>query len=97
MHTFMDNFHQSGKYSAQLVSHQAELRREETFPDHNILNISSLQTDYLNFDSDRSGSNRHGERENSVQAKCTFSGGNNHSTDFIFQKDNKGKGESSRG
>ena len=36
MHTFMDNFHQSGKYSAQLASHQAELRREEKFPDQNI-------------------------------------------------------------
>ena len=33
MHTFLDNFHQSGKYSSQLVSHQAELRREEKFPD----------------------------------------------------------------
>ena len=32
MHTFLDNFHQSGKYSAQLVSHQAELRREEEYP-----------------------------------------------------------------
>ena len=29
MHTFMDNFHQGGKYSAQIDSHQAELRREE--------------------------------------------------------------------
>ena len=29
MHKFLDNFHQSGKYSAQLASHQAELRREE--------------------------------------------------------------------
>ena len=29
MHTFLDNFQQSGKYSAQLDSHQAELRREE--------------------------------------------------------------------
>ena len=28
MHTFLDNFHQSGKYLAQLTSHQAELRRE---------------------------------------------------------------------
>ena len=28
MHTFLDNFHQSGKYSAQLASHQAELRRD---------------------------------------------------------------------
>ena len=25
MHTFLDNFHQSGKYSAQLASHQVEL------------------------------------------------------------------------
>ena len=29
MHTFLDNFQQSGKYSAQLASHQAELRREK--------------------------------------------------------------------
>ena len=29
MHTFLDNFHQGGKYSAQIASHQAELRREE--------------------------------------------------------------------
>ena len=33
MHTFRDNFHQSGKYSAQLASHQAELIREEKLPD----------------------------------------------------------------
>ena len=50
MHTFMDNFHQDGKYSAQVASHQAELRREETFTDQKSLNISSLQTDYLNLD-----------------------------------------------
>ena len=36
MHTFLDNFHQSGKYSAQLASHQAELRREEKFPDQKM-------------------------------------------------------------
>ena len=29
MHTFLDNSHQGGKYSAQIASHQAELRREE--------------------------------------------------------------------
>ena len=29
IHTFLDNFHQGGKYSAQIASHQAELRREE--------------------------------------------------------------------
>ena len=28
MYTFLDNFHQGGKYSAQIASHQAELRRE---------------------------------------------------------------------
>ena len=29
MHTFLDNFHQGGKYSDQIASHQSELRREE--------------------------------------------------------------------
>ena len=33
MHTFLDNFQQSGNDSAQLASHQAELRREEMYPD----------------------------------------------------------------
>ena len=51
MHTFLDNFHQGGKYSAQIASHQAELRREEKFTDQKSMNISSLQTDYLNLDS----------------------------------------------
>ena len=31
MHTFLDNFQQSGKYSAQLASHLAELIREEKY------------------------------------------------------------------
>ena len=44
MHTFLDNFHQSGKYSAQLASHQAKIRREEKYPDQKCLNISSLKT-----------------------------------------------------
>ena len=56
MHTFMENFHQSGKYSAQLASHQTELRREEKYPDQKCLNISSLQIDYLNLYSSVSGS-----------------------------------------
>ena len=42
MHTFLDNFHEGGKYSAQIASHQAELRREETFTDQKSWNISSL-------------------------------------------------------
>ena len=33
MHTFLDNFQQGGKYSAQIASHQAELRKEEKFTD----------------------------------------------------------------
>ena len=36
MHTFLDNFHQGGKYSAQIASQQAELRREENFTDQKI-------------------------------------------------------------
>ena len=74
MHKFLDNFHQSGKYSAQIASHQAELRREGKFPDQKTLNISSLQTDYLNFDSSSSGSSRHNDRADYVQEKCTFYG-----------------------
>ena len=35
MHTFLDNFHQGGQYSAQIDSSQAELRREEKFTDKN--------------------------------------------------------------
>ena len=40
MHTFLDNFQKSGKYSAQLASHQAELRIEGKYPDQKCLNIS---------------------------------------------------------
>ena len=32
----MDDFHQGGKYSDQIASHQAELRREERFTDKNL-------------------------------------------------------------
>ena len=35
MHTFLDNFHQGGKYSAQIANHQTELRREEKCTDKN--------------------------------------------------------------
>ena len=72
MHTFLYNFHQGGKYSAQIASHQAELRREEKFTDQTLLNISSLHTDYLNLDIISSCSSRHSERAHYVQAKCTF-------------------------
>ena len=85
MHTFLDNFHQGGKYSAQIASHQVELKREENFTDQKSLNISSLQTDHLNLDSSSSGSIRHSERAHYVQAKCTFCGGNNHSAEKCFK------------
>ena len=51
MHIFLDNFHQVGRYSAQIASHQAELRREEIFTDQKYLSITSLKNDYLNLDS----------------------------------------------
>ena len=86
MHIFLDNFHQSGKYSAQLAIHQAELRREGKYPDQKCLNISSLQTDYLNLDSRVSGSIRHNDRAHYVQKKCTFCGLNNHSAEKCFKR-----------
>ena len=85
MHTFLDKFHESGKYSAHIASHQAELRREEKFTDQKSLNISSLQTDYLNLDS-ISGSIRNRERAHSVQTKCKFCGGNNHAAEKCFKR-----------
>ena len=86
MHTFLDNFQQSGKYSAQLASHQAELRREERYPDQKCLNISSLQTEILNIDSSQSGSSKHNEKENSAKEKCTYCGLTNHSVEKCFKK-----------
>ena len=77
MHIFLDKFHQGGKYSAQLTSHQAELRREETFTDQEYLSISSSQNDYLNLDK-ISGWDKNSEKENIVHTKCTFCGGANH-------------------
>ena len=59
MRTFLGNFRQGGKYSDQIESQQAELKREEKLTDQKSLNISSLQTDYLNLDSSSSGSIRH--------------------------------------
>ena len=84
MHTCMDNFHQGRKYSTQIASHQAELRREEKFTDQKSLNISSLQTDYLCLDSS-SGFGRNSEIAHDVQKKCTFCGGTNHSAEKCFK------------
>ena len=65
MHIFLDNFHQGGKYSSQIASHQAELRKEGKFTDQKYL---SLQTDSLNIDSS-SGCGKNSEIENLVQTK----------------------------
>ena len=85
MHTFLDNFHQGGKYSAELAHQQAEFRREEKFTDTESLNISSLQADYLNLDSS-SSFGRNSDRAHTVHTKCNFCGGTNYSAK-MFQKD----------
>ena len=85
MHTFLNNFLQGGEYSDQIASQQEELRREEKVTDQKSLNISSLQTDYLNFDSS-SCFVRNTERAHDVQTKCTFCGGNNHSAEKCFKR-----------
>ena len=68
---------------------KTEKRRK--FTDQKSLNISSLQTDYLNLDSSSSGSSRHNERANSVQAKRTFCEGNNHSAEKCLKRIRKEK------
>ena len=82
MHTFLDNFQQGGKYSAQMAIHQEELRRAEKCTDQKSLNISSLKTDYLNLDRS-SGFGRDSERAHADQTECKFCGGVNHSADFF--------------
>ena len=90
MHTFLDKFHQGGKYSSQISSHKAELRREEKITDQKYLSISSLHTDYLNLDS-ISGCGINIEGANNVQTKCTFCGGANHSAEKCFKRIRKEK------
>ena len=85
MHTYLYNFEQGVKYSAQIASHHAELRREETFTDQKSLKISSLKTDYLTLDSS-SGFGGDIERAHAIQTECTFFGGVNHSEDFFSKR-----------
>ena len=85
MHTFLDKFHQGGRYSAQIDSNQAELRREENVTDQTKLSTSALHTEYLNLDR-RSGFGINSEIENIVQTKCTFFGGTNHSAEKYFKR-----------
>ena len=50
MHIFLSNFHQGGKYTSYIASHQAELIKEEEFTYQKYLSISSIYADYLNLD-----------------------------------------------
>ena len=85
MHTFLENFHQVGKYSAQIATHPAELRKEEKFDDQKYLSVSSLHIDYINLDSS-SGCVRNSESANTVQKNCTLCGGANHSAEKYFRR-----------
>ena len=90
MQTFLDNFEEGGKYSAQIASHQAESIKEENITDQKSLNISSLQIDYLNLGS-ISCFCRDSERSHTVQTECTFCGVVNHSTEQYFKRIRKEK------
>ena len=69
MHIFLDNFHQCGKCTAHIASHNEELKREEIFTDQKYSSLSSLQNDYLNLEC---SSDRNNEIANIVPLKCTF-------------------------
>ena len=71
MHILLDNFYQGGKYTAQIASHQAEIRGEEKITYQNSLSITSLHTYHLNPDS-VSGSGRNNEIENIAQTNAIF-------------------------
>ena len=71
MHIFLDNFHQDEKYSAQIASHQAELRREENFTDQKSLSILSIHTNYLNIDRS-SGCGRNSKGANIIHKSAPF-------------------------
>ena len=83
MNIFLDNFNQGEKYSAQIASHQEELRREVKFTDQKYLSILSLQDDFLNIDR-CSGCGENSDRANIVQTKCNFCGGANYSAENVL-------------
>ena len=53
------------------------------------MNISSLQTEYLNLDNSQSGSSKHNEKANSTKAKCTYCGLSNHSMENVLKRSEK--------
>ena len=62
MYIFLDNFHQDGKYTVQIVIHQAEWIREGKFTNQKYLSVSYLHTEYLNLEIS-SGSGRNNGRK----------------------------------
>ena len=84
MHTFLDNLYKGKRYSAQIESRQAEMRKEETFFDQKSLSISDLQIDYLNLETPV----RNNKRANFSQSRCSHCGGS-HLTGKLFQKQRK--------
>ena len=56
-----------------------------------MLDISSLQTEYLNLDNSNSGYSKHNEKANSAKTKCTYCGLSNHSVEKCFNNIRKEK------
>ena len=92
MNIFLDNFFQGGKYSAQIASHQAQLKIQGNFTEQKYLSISSLHTDYLNIDIS-SGSGKNSQEANIVQTKFNFCGGANHSAEKYSKRIRKDEGK----
>ena len=70
MHTFLDNIQEDGKLYAQIVSHKAELRKEEKIVDQKSSSISDLQIDHLNLNN----SIRNNKREHFDQSRYSNCG-----------------------
>ena len=58
---------------------------------HMCLDISSLQTEYLNIDNSNSGSSKQNVKANSAKTKCTYCGLSNHSVEKISKRSEKKK------
>ena len=93
MHTFLNNFQQSGKYSVQLGSHQAELRREELYPDQKCLNISSIKAESLIMETVSQVLVNTMKKENSAKTKCTYCGLSNHFLENVSKRSERKKGK----
>ena len=71
VNTFFTNYQQGVKYSAQIESHEAEMRRKGKVIEKKSLSISDLQIDYLNLEN----LVRNNEREIVAQSRFSHCGG----------------------